>query len=280
MPDEPHPITRFPRQRPPGVQLDSWKQIAGYLKRHVTTVRRWEQREGLPVHRHFHSKLGSIYADSNELDTWLETRRPDQPVPSGPKPVFGRAEVIAFERPSPPAVLPSWPGPFNGRDAELATLLRMWEAVRSGCAQLVLITGEPGIGKTRLATEFARSLGDRATVLTGRCEPEAIVPFAPFIEILRALVRGTPTSRLHPFLKSINGSAELVQLFPELANTFGCIPQWSQLPKDDAFECSRPIEDPCCSCGTSFAPRKPPPSCSSSRTARRGSTRRPLQEKF
>src|SRR5438045_2925814 len=60
MTDEPHVISRFPRQPPPGVQLDSWKQIAGYLKRHVTTVRRWERHEGLPVHRHFHSKLGSI----------------------------------------------------------------------------------------------------------------------------------------------------------------------------------------------------------------------------
>jgi tetratricopeptide (TPR) repeat protein len=217
MPDEPRPVTRFPRQRPPGIHLDSWKQIAGYLKRHVTTVRRWEQHEGLPVHRHFHSKLGSIYADSNELDAWLDTRRPpDQSVPSS-NPVFGPAEIIAFERLSLPPVLPLWPGEFMGRDAELAILSRTWEASRSGCAQLVLITGEPGIGKTRLATEFARALGDRATVLAGRCEPEAIVPFAPFIEILRALVRSTPTARLRPLLKNIDGSGELVQLMPDLA---------------------------------------------------------------
>ena len=235
MADEPHPITRFPRQRPPGVQLDSWKQIAGYLKRHVTTVRRWEKHEGLPVHRHFHSKLGSIYADSNELDAWLDTRRPDQPVPSGPKPVFGRAEIIAFERPSPSTVLPSWPGSFMGRNAELAILSRMWEAVRSACGRVVLITGEPGIGKTRLATEFARSLGDRATVLTGRCEPEAIVPFAPFIEILGAVVRGTPTSRLRPLLKSINGSAELVQLLPELATHVRSRPSVVATPEGRRF---------------------------------------------
>ena len=65
--------------------------------------------------------------------------------------------------------------------------------------------------------EFARSLGDHATVLTGRCEPEAIVPFAPFVEILRGLVRSTPSSTLRPLLRSIDGSAELVQLLPELA---------------------------------------------------------------
>jgi tetratricopeptide (TPR) repeat protein len=217
MADEPHSITRFPRQRAPGVQLDSWKQIAAYLNRHVTTVRRWEQHEGLPVHRHFHAKLGSISADSHELDAWLETRRPDRPSASGANPSFRRAEVVPFERPAPQAGLPSWPGPFIARDAELASLWRTWEAVRSGAARLVLITGDPGVGKTRLAVEFARSLGDGTTVVISRCEPEATVPFAPFIEILRALVRGIPTSTLRPLLRSIDGSDELVQLLPDLA---------------------------------------------------------------
>ena len=45
-----------------GPRLDSWKEIAAYLNRHVTTVRRWEKHEGLPVHRHLHDKLGSVYA--------------------------------------------------------------------------------------------------------------------------------------------------------------------------------------------------------------------------
>ena len=51
MVDDTHPITRFPRPRAAGTRLDSWKEIAAYLKRHVTTVRRWEKHEGLPVHR-------------------------------------------------------------------------------------------------------------------------------------------------------------------------------------------------------------------------------------
>lgn len=54
----------------PGQRLDSWKEIAGYLKRHVTTVQRWEKQEGLPVHRHVHDKLGSVYAYTFELDDW------------------------------------------------------------------------------------------------------------------------------------------------------------------------------------------------------------------
>jgi hypothetical protein len=50
--------------------LESWKEIAVYLKRDVTTVQRWEKREGLPVHRHLHDKSGSVFALKPELDRW------------------------------------------------------------------------------------------------------------------------------------------------------------------------------------------------------------------
>ena len=43
-------------------RLDSWKEIAAYLKRDVTTVQRWEKREGMPVHRHQHDKAGTRLA--------------------------------------------------------------------------------------------------------------------------------------------------------------------------------------------------------------------------
>ena len=57
-------------------RLDSWKEIAAYLKRDVTTVQRWEKREGMPVHRHLHDKGGSVYALTQELDDWIQSRRP------------------------------------------------------------------------------------------------------------------------------------------------------------------------------------------------------------
>jgi Tol biopolymer transport system component len=56
-------------------RLDSWKKIASYLKRDVSTVQRWERREGMPVHRHLHNKLGSVFAYRSELDAWWESRR-------------------------------------------------------------------------------------------------------------------------------------------------------------------------------------------------------------
>ena len=60
--------------RLPGDRLDSWKEIAAYTTRGVRTVRRWEREEGMPVHRHVHRTLGSIYAYKSEIDTWREGR--------------------------------------------------------------------------------------------------------------------------------------------------------------------------------------------------------------
>jgi hypothetical protein len=48
-----------PVEKSSGELLDSWKEIAAYLNRDVTTVQRWEKREAMPVHRHVHDKRGS-----------------------------------------------------------------------------------------------------------------------------------------------------------------------------------------------------------------------------
>src|SRR6516165_2177288 len=56
-------------QSSPTDRLDSWKEIAAYLKCSVRTVRRWED-EGLPVHRHAHRKKPGIYAYKAEIDVW------------------------------------------------------------------------------------------------------------------------------------------------------------------------------------------------------------------
>src|SRR6266849_9602603 len=59
-----------------GRRLESWKEIAACMGRDITTVRRWEKREGLPVHRLHHTRLGSVYAYTAELDAWRRERAP------------------------------------------------------------------------------------------------------------------------------------------------------------------------------------------------------------
>jgi tetratricopeptide (TPR) repeat protein len=55
-------------------KLDSWKEIAGYLDRHVSTAQRWEKEGGLPVHHLLHKKRGSVYAYRSEIDAWRKAR--------------------------------------------------------------------------------------------------------------------------------------------------------------------------------------------------------------
>src|SRR5690348_2800876 len=51
-------------------RLDSWKEIAAYLKKEVRTVQRWEKNLGLPVRRLAHGKQGTVFAYKSELDSW------------------------------------------------------------------------------------------------------------------------------------------------------------------------------------------------------------------
>src|SRR5688500_13837812 len=61
-------------ERPSDDRLESWKEIAAYMRRDVTTVQRWEKREGMPVHRHVHDRMGSVYAFKSDLDAWAQKR--------------------------------------------------------------------------------------------------------------------------------------------------------------------------------------------------------------
>jgi hypothetical protein len=66
------PIEENQAQKSASHRLDSWKEIAAYLKRDIRTVQRWEENEGLPVHRHLHRRQGSVYAYKLELDAWWD----------------------------------------------------------------------------------------------------------------------------------------------------------------------------------------------------------------
>src|SRR5882672_9027531 len=66
MPLEPNPA------RPLEDRLESWKEIAAYLKKGVRTVQRWEQSEGLPVRRLGQDRTGFVFAYKSELDAWWQ----------------------------------------------------------------------------------------------------------------------------------------------------------------------------------------------------------------
>jgi len=93
-----------------------------------------------------------------------------------------------------PAIPRRFEAPLVGRRRELGELWSAFEAMRiaSRCRLLVL-AGEAGIGKTRLAREFVAQVADRATVVTGRCAPYGEgLTWLPLREILRAADAETP----------------------------------------------------------------------------------------
>ena len=94
----------------------------------------------------------------------------------------------ALDAPTPSA-LPDW-SRFVGRDLELTKLRAASAAAATGEFGIVMLVGEAGVGKTRLATEFANTDGSNMQcVLRGRCaESEGGVPFRPFVEAFRPYV--------------------------------------------------------------------------------------------
>ena len=107
-------------------------------------------------------------------------------------------------------------GAFVGRHAELAELLTGLGDTFAGRGRLFLLTGEPGIGKSRLADELVRAAHARgARVLAGRCWEAGGAPaYWPWVESLRAYVREAEPDRLRVELG--RGAAELAQILPEL----------------------------------------------------------------
>jgi len=134
------------------------------------------------------------------------TAAPAEEVPSGTplpsSPLLGRGGVSTA---------------FLGRERELARMREVWTRAAGGRRQLILLAGEPGIGKTRLASEFASVRAESAaTVLVGRCDEEALVSYQPFVEALSWYARVCPESDLRAQLAAIGGGGELGSLLPEL----------------------------------------------------------------
>ncbi len=104
---------------------------------------------------------------------------------------------------------------FVGRNDELAELKHLAGRAEGGQRQVVLVGGEPGIGKTSLVAEMARQVqSGGGTVLLGGCREVANAPFQPFIEALGYYVDHAPIDELRHHVEEFGG--ELARLLPGL----------------------------------------------------------------
>src|SRR5215469_2269505 len=76
MPDIPAAVGPLPEPPANEPRLESWGEIAAYLRRDIRTVQRWERLYGLPVRRLVIGKQGQVYAYRSELDAWVRKRQP------------------------------------------------------------------------------------------------------------------------------------------------------------------------------------------------------------
>jgi class 3 adenylate cyclase/tetratricopeptide (TPR) repeat protein len=117
--------------------------------------------------------------------------------------------------PIPPALSAGGRRVFVGREPELARLDKAWAQAVAGQAGLVLVAGEPGVGKTRLLAEFASAAHTRrASVLYGRCDEDAVVAYQPFVEAIGQYVALCPVEGL--VVDVARCGNDLGRLLPEL----------------------------------------------------------------
>jgi DNA-binding CsgD family transcriptional regulator/tetratricopeptide (TPR) repeat protein len=124
-------------------------------------------------------------------------------------------------------------GCFVGRQHELSELLRLLQGAERGTGSIAVLEGEPGIGKTGTAEEFAIEARSRgATVLWGRCfEGEECPPYGPWITALRPAVRSADLRELRRTMGE--GAADIAEILPELRNRMAAPELPVRLPSAD-----------------------------------------------
>jgi DNA-binding SARP family transcriptional activator len=168
-----------------------------------------------------YQRLRRVLAEELGIDPSAETESAYLDLLGPPAPARAPAAAAAAasgdgDPPGAPEALGAHaPAPFVGRRAELAVLAAAWEQAAGGGRHVVVVTGEAGIGKSRLTTEAARRIAQAGgLVLFGRCDQEAIVPYQPVVEALDGLVAATPADELPPL--GDDALAELATVLPSL----------------------------------------------------------------
>lgn len=159
------------------------------------------------------ARTSAVFENMGEL----ELRGLSDPLPACR--VVWAPATVASGAPFPGLLVAGAVTDYVGRADVLSRLRASWRSAATGGCRAVLLTGEPGVGKTRTAAELARvAHEDGAPVLYGRCDEEMGIPYQPFVEALDFYT-------LHlaePQLGRLGG--ELRRLLPELGERVAGLP--------------------------------------------------------
>jgi len=213
-------------------RLSQMQFEAGELEAAIETVSRWlvlsplhedAYRRLMRLHFAAGDRAAALHAYDN-CRAMLATGMQTEPTPETVA-LASRMRAVApprrKEAPTPPVVFLD--GPLLGRTTELSTLIKIYHTAQGGQTQVVLLEGEIGIGKTRLATEFlAWAEIEGADVLQGQAfETGGQLPYRPVIEALRPRIE---RENAPDDLLSDLWLAELSRLLPELCDRYPDLP--------------------------------------------------------
>jgi DNA-binding SARP family transcriptional activator len=180
------------------------------LRQYAECVRALERDVGVPPQDETTQLYEAIKVDALpplSYPTSVPTTQTDSP-PQATPPSQNQISSSPFER--------LVRGQIVGREDELTKVSEIWKRVSAGEARALLVSGEPGIGKTRLAREIVTlTKTSGAEVLSGECHAEDGAPYAPIIQIIHNTLASHETLPL-----SENILADLIKLVPELASQF------------------------------------------------------------
>ena len=163
----------------------------------------------------------------------LDLKGLDHPVPAC-RVTWMPFEIEDLTIPLPGRITSAVSTTFVGRAAEREALNEALKAVATGGTRTVLISGEPGIGKTSLSSGFARDTFEKGNVvLYGRCDEDLGIPYQPWTEAMSHLVAHAPDDLLKSHVEARGG--ELARLVPELVRRIPLPPSSSSDAESERY---------------------------------------------
>jgi TolB-like protein/Flp pilus assembly protein TadD len=255
MPEPPN-LTTPGRAQAKERRLESWGEIAAYLRREIRTVQRWEKNLGLPIHRLQVGKISSVYAYPSELDKWYQGREPqdvkeedftEEPViePNGASPHAADSSTNLIPAIVPPSqtVIPYYRRKSTWL-AGVAFIVVFGILVARAIFPFPPIPSPTSTGKIRLfvrpfqnitgdpgQAEFTEGLTNELNTRLGRLDPKRLGVIAPTSS---KQLGGKPIAELEPLLKlnyvlegSVRRASNQVRIDVSLISAKEQTPLWS-----------------------------------------------------